>query len=145
MPCGRVSPHRRSTVVQSNLPHGMVRWLAIVVLSALVAVSVIGGNATGREVAREARSVECQHPLTTGVEVYALHRVSVSTACSVALALHRYELSGHLVVNCTSSNRPVLILATFHGWRLHVSPEFHLTRGLASFAATGTDFPAPCG
>jgi hypothetical protein len=90
-------------------------------------------------------SVECQHPLTTGVEVSARHHVSAVTACRVALALYRYATSAHVVVNCTSDNKPVLVLRRFEHWTLSLRGGFHMKKGASSFAVSGTDFPAPCG
>jgi hypothetical protein len=38
-------------------------------------------------------TIECQHPVMTGVEIYKLHDVTPRRACPVALALFRWETS----------------------------------------------------
>jgi hypothetical protein len=90
------------------------------------------------------RTVECQRPVQTGVEVSYLNGISSPAACKVALRLHRYAVTGHVVVNCTAANRPVLKLRSFEGYRLSLKHGFSMSRGRASFAVSGTDFPAPC-
>jgi hypothetical protein len=90
--------------------------------------------------------IECQHPVTTGVEVSDLRGVSRRTACKLALGLHKFALSGHVIVSCGPNNQwPMLVLHRWHGWRTSLLHGFTLARGDASFAVGGTDFSAPCG
>ena len=92
------------------------------------------------------RSFQCQHPVTTGVEVSELHDVSSATACKVALNLYRYGTSDHEIADCTASNQPYWTIRSFEGWRtvLTRASGFGLRRGRALFFLGGTDFPAPC-
>jgi hypothetical protein len=98
---------------------------------------------------------ECQKPLMTGVEVYALRSVSQAHACKLALALFAWENAGHwsVLYGCRrpdpeSAGYPYLKLRHFHGWRLslrgHPYGEFRMSHGASSFFVTGTDFPLNC-
>lgn len=98
---------------------------------------------------------ECQHPVVTGVEVYGLKSVKVSTACPVALALYKWEPKhGNLakLYGChrkspTVAGAPYLKMHAFDGWQLSLSgryKEFTMSKGGASFKVTGTDFPLNC-
>jgi len=100
---------------------------------------------------------QCQRPVTTGVEVFDLHRIVAARACPVALALYSWEnASGSHVralYSCRQSSGPlavvpVLLLRSFRGWRLslrgHPYGVFTMTRGASSFAVGGTDFPIAC-
>ena len=91
--------------------------------------------------------IECQRPVTTGAEVGFLHRVTVKVACPLALSLHHWATTGHIVVRCTGPEfeTPSLVLHNWRGWRLSIARHFlWLRRGTSSFATGGTDFPAPC-
>lgn len=103
------------------------------------------------------RSYECQKPVVTGVEVYALHDVTPARACPVALALfawedgnaaHTSELYGCHYPTPGSGGYPYLRLHRFAGWTLslHGRPygAFAMSRGASSFRVTGTDFPLNC-
>jgi hypothetical protein len=97
--------------------------------------------------ARAARYVECQHPVMTGVEVYRLHNINSRVACPVALALFRWETGGNReskLYGCHGVGHPYLRLHAFRGWHLKLTPEFVMSRGSASFAVGGTDFPINC-
>jgi hypothetical protein len=95
---------------------------------------------------------ECQHPVTTGVEVSQLRHVSVATACPPALALHKWEPKHeHMrkLYTCAgpSPGKPVLKIHRFDGWTLSLVGKyriFTMSRGASSFAVSGTDFPVIC-
>jgi hypothetical protein len=98
---------------------------------------------------------ECQHPVVTGVEVYDLKSVTVSTACPVALALSKWEpkhdnaarLYGCHRKNPNAAGFPYLKMHVFDGWGLSLTGRykaFTMTKGAASFQVTGTDFPLNC-
>jgi hypothetical protein len=93
------------------------------------------------------KTVECQHPVMTGVEVFKLHDISSARACPVALALFHWE-SGEdheaTLYGCRGVVHPFLRLHRFDGWRLSLTPYFEMSRGDASFAVSGTDFPLNC-
>lgn len=92
-------------------------------------------------------SVECQHPVGTGVEVYKLHHITSPSACPVALALYSWETKGNrerTLYGCRGIGHPYLRLHSFHGWRLSLTPDFVMSRHGASFAVGGTDFPINC-
>jgi hypothetical protein len=95
-------------------------------------------------------SIECQHPVMTGVEIYKLHDVTSHTACPLALALFRWENRGddgageRALYGCHGIAHPYLRLHSFHGWHLALTPDFVMSRDGASFAVTGTDFPINC-
>jgi hypothetical protein len=97
--------------------------------------------------ARAFSTIECQHPVVTGVEVFKLHNVSSSTACPVALALFRWESGGNreaVLYGCHGMLHPYLRRHRFDGWNLSLTPYFVMSRGDASFAVSGTDFPINC-
>lgn len=98
---------------------------------------------------------ECQRPAITGVEVYDLKNVKVSTACPVALALSKWEpkhgnasrLYGCHRTSPTAAGYPYLKLQVFDGWKLSLTGRykaFTMSRGTAAFEVTGTDFPLNC-
>ena len=106
------------------------------------------GSAGG---ARSVWTVECQHPIVTGVEIYRLRHISISHACPVALSLFRWEVRGDhrlSLYRCHELGQrhphPHLRLQTFRGWRLSLTPEFVMSRHGASFAVVGIDFPIDC-
>jgi hypothetical protein len=109
-----------------------------------IAALLLASLASGR--AQALRTVECQHPVMTGVEVFKLHNVASSRACPVALALFRWENRDHeaTLYGCHAVVHPFLRLHDFDGWRLALTPEFVMSRGEASFAVSGTDFPISC-
>jgi hypothetical protein len=93
--------------------------------------------------------VECQHPVTTGVEVSNLRHVSSATACPVALALYSWENKNTDIpklYTCTSTPPgAVLKRHSFDGWKLSIkSGPFQMSRGNSSFDVSGTDFPIAC-
>lgn len=93
------------------------------------------------------RTIECQHPVMTGVEVFNLHHVTPSRACPVALALFRWDdTESHetKLYGCHGMLHPYLRTHTFDGWRLSLVPELEMSRGNASFDVIGTDFPINC-
>ena len=130
---------------------GMKKSLAAVALPAAVAVALSAPGA-----ATAAPFIECQHPVTTGVEISHLKNVTKATACPVALALYRYENSGHVtkIYGCKRPNgpnapgRPYLKTHTFQGWHMSLGGRygynFTFSRGTSSFAVSGTDFPVNC-
>lgn len=98
---------------------------------------------------------ECQHPVITGVEVYALKNIKASTACPVALALSKWEpkhqnasrLYGCHRTSPDAAGYPYLKLRVFNGWKLSLTGRykaFTMSMGAASFEVTGTDFPLNC-
>jgi hypothetical protein len=120
-------------------------------LLVLLAVVALAGAATSRSAptttAKGSWGVECQHPTTTGVEVNYLKHVARRVACAIALSLHAYETSGHIVARCAGADFsiPRLVLHTWRGWRLSFAHHLlFLKRGESSFATSGTDFPVPC-
>ncbi len=97
--------------------------------------------------ATAAATVECQHPVMTGVEVYELRHITSSSACPVALALFRWETTGRRereLYGCRGIGHPYLRLRRFQGWHLALTPDFVMSRHGASFAVGGTDFPINC-
>jgi hypothetical protein len=100
--------------------------------------------------ATAATTVECQHPVRTGVEVYKLHHITSASACPVALALFHWETSGspgsgeRALYGCHGLGHPYLRLRSFRGWHLALTPDFVMSRHGASFAVGGTDFPINC-
>jgi hypothetical protein len=110
----------------------------------LLLVSLSAGRASA------ATSIECQHPLVTGVEVYKLRHITSHSACPVALALFRWETKGddgsgeRALYGCHGLGRPYLRRHTFQGWHLSLTPDFVMTRRGSSFAVGGTDFPINC-
>jgi hypothetical protein len=101
--------------------------------------------------ARSVWTIECQHPIETGVEIYRLRHISIDRACPVALALFRWEVhAGHRLslYRCHELGQPHphphLRLHIFRGWRLSLTPDFVMSRRGASFAISGTDFPLNC-
>jgi hypothetical protein len=102
--------------------------------------------------ARSVWTIECQHPIVTGVEIYRLRHISISRACPVALGLFRWEIDGRhrlSLYRCHELGQlhphPHLRLHTFRGWRLSLIPDFVMARHGASFAVAGTGFPLNCG
>lgn len=109
----------------------------------LLLASLSATNATARPPA----TVECQHPVMTGVEVYKLHHITSRRACPVALALFRWETTRNresVLYGCHGIGHPYLRLHRFDGWTLALTPDFVMSRGGASFAVGGTDFPINC-
>lgn len=92
-------------------------------------------------------TVECQHPVMTGVEVFKLHDIGARRACPVALALFHWENSdghGSQLYGCHSVAHPFLRLHEWDGWRLSLTPYFQMSRAGSSFSVAGTDFPLNC-
>jgi len=101
--------------------------------------------------ARSVWTIECQHPIVTGVEIYALRHISIARACPVALAFFRWEINGRhrlSLYRCHELGQrhphPHLRLHTFRGWRLSLRPDFVMSRRGASFAIAGIGFPIDC-
>jgi hypothetical protein len=128
----------------------VTRWGCAVVASAmLLLVSPSSSLSAAR--ARSVWTVECQHPIVTGVEIYGLHDISIDRACPIALALFRWEIHGRhrlSLYRCHELGQrhphPHLRLHIFRGWRLSLTPDFVMTRRGASFAISGTGFPLNC-
>jgi hypothetical protein len=120
------------------------RWSVALAATALLAASFSTGAASAQA------TIECQHPVMTGVEIFKLHNVASSTACPVALALFHWETSGEnghnerALYGCHGIGHPYLRLHSFHGWHLALTPDFVMSRDGASFSVTGTDFPINC-
>jgi hypothetical protein len=95
---------------------------------------------------------ECQHPVTTGVEISHLRHVRTSIACPVALSLYSWENKDDhtrklYICAGRSPGRPVLRMHRFDGWALSLTGKFDLftmSRGASSFVVSGTDFPVIC-
>ena len=137
---GASSYARPAGVLQAAL-----RLIAATLAAGALAAALGAGSAGAFPVTHE-----CQHPVTTGVEVFNLRHVRLATACGVALRLYRWENENHsrALYGCSpSSAHPVrgyLRRHEFEGWRLSLRPAFTMRRGRASFAVTGTDFPIAC-
>jgi len=117
--------------------------LAPVCGALVLAPSAYAGGAT--------KSVECQHPLITGVEVWHLVHVSAATACPVAMKLYNWENKpGNMrkLFICKHPTGPVLVMHSFDGWELSITQSgrgnFQMARRQSSFYVGGTDFPVPC-
>jgi len=126
------------TVSAARMSRGACAALAIV---ALALASLLPARAGAFA------SVECQHPVLTGVEVFKLHDISSRRACPVALALFRWENSddhGSELYGCHGVAHPFLRLRQFEGWHLSLTPYFQMSRAGSSFAVEGTDFPLNC-
>lgn len=121
-------------------------------ISLLASAVLSAGVSLGTSpLASAARYTECQHPVTTGVEVSRLRDVSARTACPVARSLYRWEnKDDHIrkLYVCAGKppGKPVLKLHTFDGWALSIGKlgVFEMSRGRSSFAVSGTDFPVIC-
>ena len=117
-------------------------WACVALASAaLLLASLCAGRASALAI------VECQHPVMTGVEVYRLHHITSHSACPVALALFRWEITGsheRALYGCHGIGHPYLRLHSFHGWHLALTPDFVMSRHGTSFAVGGTDFPINC-
>jgi hypothetical protein len=127
--------------------HRIILAITLLLLSAPAIASASSGLPAGFH--------ECQHPVVTGVEVYGLKNVAVSTACPVALALSKWEpkranaarLYGCHRKSADAAGFPYLKLHVFGGWRLSLTGRykaFTMTKGAATFQVTGTDFPLNC-
>lgn len=125
-------------------------------LAVLVSTTAAGAVAPRRAAA--ARSVECQHPVTTGELAVDLHDVSPAAACKVVRAIPAYETKSyndHLppLYRCVGGNpktgqpsHPVTGLHRFDGWHVGViHGMLKFWRGASSFSVSGTDFGAYCG
>ena len=94
--------------------------------------------------------IECQQPVRTGEEIYALHGVTQATACPVVRALAKWEYhpTSHITALYTcvgpGKHTPKLVRHRFDGWALSIDDGFVMSRGGASFKVTGTDFPLNC-
>lgn len=97
--------------------------------------------------AQAAGEIDCQHPVTTGVEVLHLSHVTSAKACPVALSLWSWENKGNngtKLYKCTPPTA-VLKLHQYDGWTLSLTRSgFRMSRGGSSFDVTGTDFPIAC-
>ncbi len=123
-------------------------------LVALLALAVIA--ATGQATAP--KLIECQRPVKTGEEIYALVHVTAKVACPVVRDLARWEYApGHVeqhikeLYRCAGASKsspghPVLVRTVFEGWSLSIVPSgaFRMSLGGRSFDVTGTDFPLNC-
>jgi hypothetical protein len=125
-------------------------------LTAAVAAALMPTGVAEAGSATAASVIECQHPVTTGVEIGRLKHVTAVTACPVALALYRYENSGRkpFVYGCrrpatkNGVRTPYLRFHAFDGWHMTLSGRYDYTftfsRADASFIVGGTDFPVSC-
>jgi hypothetical protein len=100
------------------------------------------------------KTVECQKPVVTGVEVFGLHDISSARACPPALELFSWENArqshAQALYGCRrpkpdAAGFPYLRLHAFRGWQLSIRhEEFTMSRGKSSFHVGGTDFPLNC-
>jgi hypothetical protein len=100
------------------------------------------------------KTYECQKPVRTGVEVFALHDISTARACPPALELFAWENArpshAQALYGCRrpkpdEAGFPYLRLHEFRGWKLSIrNEEFTMSRGKSSFHVGGTDFPLNC-
>ncbi len=121
-------------------------WLAVASAALLLACVAPSAGA-----ASPVWTIECQHPIVTGVEIHGLRHISVARACTVALAFFRWEIDGkHRLVlyRCHELGQrhphPHLRLRHFRGWRLTLTPDFLMSRHGASFSLSGKGFPFEC-
>jgi hypothetical protein len=124
----------------------------------VAAVAAATCFAAGAHGAAPSKLIECQHPVRTGEEAYALKQVTAKVACPLVRALARWEyVPGHVeqhikqLYRCAGASKrspghPVLVLTVFEGWQLSITPSgaFRMSRGPSSFEVTGTDFPLNC-
>jgi hypothetical protein len=120
-------------------------------LAFLAALALLPGAASALP-----RFHECQKPVRTGVEVWALENIAPARACPPALALFAWENArpshARALYGCRrpkpdEAGTPFLKLHEFHGWRLSLTgryKEFTMSRGKSSFHVGGTDFPLNC-
>ena len=123
-------------------------WALVAVCAALITVP---GAATGT-----LKYYECQRPVQTGEEAFALHHITVKAACAAVLALGHWEYKDHHIqqlYGCIyphgasqGGGTPYLRKHSFDGYRLSISKQygFVMSRGRGWFAVTGTDFPLNC-
>ena len=121
--------------------------------SALVALSLALVSGAGAASA-SSRSYECQHPMTTGEEAYAVHGINPHVACRAVRALAAWLQRGDnasRLYRCKRSSPdaggvPILKLHTFDGYSLRISNTygFVMYKGNTWFAVGGTDFPLNC-
>jgi hypothetical protein len=115
---------------------------ALVATAATIAAFVLISSPAG------ARTVECQHPLRTGMEAYKLKNVSSATACKLVIALSKWKTQWYVCkgAGSDSAGTPVIKVHHFEGWTLSV-PKYSallMSRGDSSFQVEGTDFPINC-
>jgi hypothetical protein len=141
--------HRRRSECNDGSRNHMIRRGCLAVAGAIVLLALPSLTVAR---ARSVWSIECQHPIVTGVEIYRLRHISTSRACPVALALFRWEIRGRhrlSLYRCHELGQrhphPHLRLHAFRGWRLSLTPDFVMTRHGASFAISGAGFPLDCG
>ena len=95
-----------------------------------------------------ARTVECQHPVTTGMEAFNLKHVSSATACTLAIGLSKWNAKWYVCKGASSKSvgTPVIKIHSFEGWTLTVPKHsaLRMSRGAGSFQVEGTDFPINC-
>jgi hypothetical protein len=95
-----------------------------------------------------ARTVECQHPLTTGMEAFNLKHASSATACRLVIALSKWNAEWYVSKGASSNSvgTPVIKIHSFEGWKLTVPARsaLRMSRGASSFQVEGTDFPINC-
>jgi hypothetical protein len=131
----------------------MTRRALLAIASATLLLALASSSApVPAPAARSVWTVECQHPIVTGVEIYRLRHISIARACPIALALFRWEVHGRhrlLLYRCHELGQrhphPHLRLRRFRGWRLSLGPDFVMSRHRASFAIAGAGFPIDCG
>jgi hypothetical protein len=134
-----------------------VRVAARLVVPLAVAAVMAAGAAGPTVAGAEPRLHECQKPVVTGVEVYALRGgVGTAQACRLALALFSWENTDDHAAALYGCRRPhpngvgypYLRLRRFHRWKLSLTGRpygaFTMSRGRRSFEVTGTDFPLNC-
>lgn len=116
----------------------------------IAAVSLAAAGASPPSALAATRYVECQHPVTTGVEVSNLRHVSTATACGAALYLYSWEnKDGHIPTLYVCKGKvptAVLKLHKLDGWTLSIAKSgyFQMSRGKSAFDVSGTDFPLAC-
>ena len=118
--------------------------------AALALAAAAGALAVAPAAQALPKLIECQQPLVTGEEIYALHGVTKATACPVVRALAKWEYhpTSHItkLYTCVGPGKhtPKLVRRRFDGWALSIAGGFVMSRGGASFKVTGTDFPLNC-
>lgn len=125
----RYMSHSLPYALRRRSTHG-APLLSVIVIASLVCLSPNARAAT-------TRYIECQHPVSTGVEVFALRHISAKSACPVALKLEATPNT----YRCRD-RKAVAIAHHFDGWALAINQSgFLLKRDAQSFQVTGEDNP----
>ena len=137
-----MSSRRLSVLRREHTLRVLITWVVSVAV-AVPGLALLPASAA-------ARSVECQHPATTGEFAVNLRHVSAAAACAIVHAIPAYEAKAyrdHLkpLFRCVGMKAETG-LHEFDGWHVGVVDyELKFWRGDSSFSVVGTDFGAYCG